>query len=45
MDNEVLREIIEKDPGDTVRDYAEEEDVSPTTISHHLKLIGKVKKK
>ena len=44
VDNEVLRTIVEKNPGNTVRDYAEELGVSPTTISRHLKLISKVKK-
>ena len=44
MNNGVLRAIVEKNPGNTVRDYAEELSVSPTTISGHLKLIGKVKK-
>ena len=29
----------------SVRDYAEEQDLSPTTISRYLKLIGQVKKK
>ena len=42
VDNEVLRAIGEKNPGNTVRDYPEEQDISPTTISCHLKLIGKV---
>ena len=44
MDNEVLRAIVEKNPGNSVRDYAEELSISPITISHHLKLFGKVKK-
>ena len=44
MDKEVLRAIVEKSPGNTVTDYAEELGVSPTTISRHLKLIIKVKK-
>ena len=42
VDKEVLRAIIEKNPGNTVRDYAKELGVSPITISHHLKLVGKV---
>ena len=44
MDSEVLRAIFEKNSGSLVRDYAEELGISPTTISHNLKLIGKVKK-
>ena len=36
---------MKKNPGSTVRDYAEELGASPTTISHYLKLIEKVKKK
>ena len=43
-DNDVLRAIVKNNPGNTVRDYAEELGISPTTISHNLKLIGKVKK-
>ena len=42
--NEVLRVLVEKNPGNTVKDYAEELDVSLTTILCILKLIGKVKK-
>ena len=45
MDNKVLRAIVEKNPGNTVRDYAEELGVSPITISRRLKVIGKIKKK
>ena len=41
---EVLRAIVEKNPGNTVGDYAEELGVSLTTNSCHLKSIGKVKK-
>ena len=44
-ENEVLRAIVEKNPSNTIRDYAEELCVSLTTISHQLKLIRKVKKK
>ena len=36
VDNEVLRAIVEKNPGNSVRDYVEELGVSPTTISRHL---------
>ena len=43
--NEVLRAVIEKIPYNTGRDYTEELGVSPITISRHLILIGKVKKK
>ena len=35
VDNEVLRIVVENNPGNTVRDYAEELDVSSTTISRH----------
>ena len=45
MDNKVLRATVEINPRNTVRDYAEELGVSPTTILCHPKLIGKVKKK
>ena len=45
VENEVLRPIVEEKPGNTVRDYADQLGVSPRTISRHLKLIGKVKKK
>ena len=41
----VLRARFEKNPGNTVRDYAEELGVSSLNVSRHLKLIGKVKKK
>ena len=44
VDNEVLWAITEKNPGNTVIDYAEELGISPTTISRHLKLFGEVKK-
>ena len=40
-----FKELYLKKSGNTVRDYAEDLDVSPTTTSRHLKLIGKVKKK
>ena len=35
---------MEQDPKTTVRELAEELEVSPTTVSTHLKSIGKVKK-
>ena len=35
---------MKKNPGNSVKDYVEELGASPTTISYHLKLIGKVKK-
>ena len=44
MDNEALEVIVEKNPGNTVKDYAETLGVSPTTILCHLKLIGSLKK-
>ena len=42
LDNEVLLAIVEKKTGNTDREYAEELGLSPTIISRHLKLIGKV---
>ena len=42
-DNEVLREVVEKNVGNAAKDYAELV-VSPTSISRHLKLIFKVQK-
>ena len=44
VDNEVLWTIVGKNPGNAIRDHTDLV-VSPTTISRHLKLIGKVKKK
>ena len=44
MNNDVLRIRVERNPGNAVRDYVKELDVSPTNISRHLKLISKVKK-
>ena len=44
VDNEILQEIVEKNPGCIVKDCAKELGVSPATISLYLKLIGKVKK-
>ena len=41
---EVLWAIVEKNPGNTVRDYAGELGLSPTINLLHLKLIVKVKK-
>ena len=44
MDNKVLRAIVEKYPDNTDRDNAEELVICPISISHHLKMIGKVEK-
>ncbi|GFV84543.1 histone-lysine N-methyltransferase SETMAR [Trichonephila clavipes] len=44
LDNEVLRAIVEQNPGYTVRDYADELGVTSTAVSRHLKTNGKVKK-
>ena len=35
VDNEVERKVVEKNPGNSIRDYAQELGVSPTTISCH----------
>ena len=40
----VLGAIVEKNPDNTVTDYEKELGVPPTAISHHLKLIGSVKR-
>ena len=40
VDSEILWAIVEKNPGNTIKDYAEELSVSPTPISYHLKMIG-----
>ena len=37
-------QYLKNKPRNIVRDHVEEQGVSPTTISCHLKLIGKVKK-
>ena len=42
VDNEAVRAIVEKNPGNTDREYAEEIDVFPSNILRYLKLIGKV---
>ena len=44
MDNQVLRAIVEKNSGNTIKDYPDELNVSLKTISRHLKLIAKDKK-
>ena len=44
VDNEILRAIVETNPGNTVRIFEENLRLSSTTISSHLKLICKVKK-
>jgi len=43
-DNEELRTLVEKYPQTTVRELSEQLHVSISTISAHLKNIGKVKK-
>uniref|UniRef100_A0A0K0FWI6 Histone-lysine N-methyltransferase SETMAR (inferred by orthology to a human protein) n=1 Tax=Strongyloides venezuelensis TaxID=75913 RepID=A0A0K0FWI6_STRVS len=44
LDNEKLRKAIEANPRTTVRELAEELNVSKSTISNHLKKIEKTKK-
>jgi histone-lysine N-methyltransferase SETMAR len=44
IDDDQLRALVEEDPRKTVRELAEDLNVSVGTISGHLKIIGKVKK-
>ena len=44
VDNDQLRANIEADPLKTKREFAEELNVSHSTVVQHLKQIGKVKK-
>uniref|UniRef100_A0A0N5CHJ6 HTH_48 domain-containing protein n=1 Tax=Strongyloides papillosus TaxID=174720 RepID=A0A0N5CHJ6_STREA len=44
LDNDELRKAVEANPRATVRELAEELNVSKTTVSDHLKEIGKTKK-
>uniref|UniRef100_A0A0N5BQ88 HTH_48 domain-containing protein n=1 Tax=Strongyloides papillosus TaxID=174720 RepID=A0A0N5BQ88_STREA len=44
LDNDELRKAVEVNLRATVRKFAEELNVSKTTISDHLKEIGKTKK-
>lgn len=44
VDNDQLKAIVEANPRQTVREIAQELDVSYPTIFEHLKQIGKVKK-
>uniref|UniRef100_A0A0N5C4R7 HTH_48 domain-containing protein n=1 Tax=Strongyloides papillosus TaxID=174720 RepID=A0A0N5C4R7_STREA len=44
LDNDELRKAVETNPRATVRELAEELNVSKTTVSDHLKKIGKTKK-
>ena len=44
MDSEILWATVEKNSGNIIRDYADKLGISPSTISHHQKFIGKVKK-
>ncbi|XP_036362190.1 histone-lysine N-methyltransferase SETMAR-like [Octopus sinensis] len=43
IDNDELRALVEANPRTTVRELASELDVTYTTISNHLKEIGKTK--
>lgn len=43
VDSERLKALVEADPHTTTRELAKELGVSKTTISHHLKKIGKSK--
>ena len=45
VDNDQLRALVEANPRTTVRGLAAELDVTYTTISNHLREIGKTKKK
>ena len=44
LNDDTLRALVEANPANTVRDYAQELNVTPITVSRHLKIIGKVKK-
>uniref|UniRef100_A0A0N5BU43 HTH_48 domain-containing protein n=1 Tax=Strongyloides papillosus TaxID=174720 RepID=A0A0N5BU43_STREA len=44
LDNDELRKVVEANPRTTVRELAEELNVSKSTISNHLKEIEKTKK-
>ena len=44
VDDEVLRELVEANPRVTIREIAYDLGVKPSTVSRHLKKIGKVKK-
>ncbi|GFQ69443.1 hypothetical protein TNCT_302581 [Trichonephila clavata] len=44
VDNKVLRKVVGQNPGNTIRDLAEELRSTPTTILCYLKIIQKVKK-
>ena len=44
VDNDQLRALVEANPRTTVRQLASELDVTYTTISNHLREIGKTKK-
>lgn len=44
IDNDQLKALVEADPRKTVRELAEDLNVSTATISRHLDSIGKVKK-
>ena len=44
VDNDQLRALVEANPCTTVRELASELDVTYTTISNHLREIGKTKK-
>ena len=44
LDNENLRAIVEQNPRQSVREMSRELGVSSSTVSDHLKQIGKVKK-
>lgn len=44
LNDDVLQSVVEENPKTTVRELAEQLKVSKTTVSNHLKAIGKVKK-
>ncbi|KAF2351657.1 hypothetical protein FHG87_017589 [Trinorchestia longiramus] len=44
LENEQLHVVVEQNPRQSVREMFQTLDVSIATVSHHLKIIGKVKK-
>ncbi|KAF2344981.1 Transposase type 1 [Trinorchestia longiramus] len=44
LENEQLHAVVEQNPRRSVREMSQTLDVSIATVSHHLKIIGKVKK-
>ncbi|KAF2354804.1 hypothetical protein FHG87_014443 [Trinorchestia longiramus] len=44
LENEQLHEVVEQNPRQSAREMSQTLGVSIATVSHHLKIIGKVKK-